>query len=128
VYRLAAIRAAHLTISLQSSQVTPAGESGAHNRLLSCVLDTRDHPLTTTTAPSPSRLIVAMEPLTITRCAVANEYLRRRKQPFCDATNRPCPEHHGQFLSVTSEMIPIMESKTEQRYGDFTVAQHFYCK
>jgi hypothetical protein len=50
---------------------------------------------------TPSRLVASMKPSTIARCAIANEYLRRRKHPFCDVTNRTRLEHHVELLSVT---------------------------
>lgn len=64
---------------------------------------------------TPYRLIAAMKPSTVARCAVANEYLRRRKQPCCDATNRGRPNHHVKLLSVTFEDVSHDGSRKEQR-------------
>ncbi|KAJ4373229.1 hypothetical protein N0V83_003522 [Neocucurbitaria cava] len=58
-----------------------------------------------------------MKPLTITRCAVANEILRRRKQMESDNTHRP-QLHHEQradLISISFEDIPAATTRREQR-------------
>ena len=50
-----------------------------------------------------SRLIAIMKPSTVACCAIANEYLRRIKQPSCDAANRTRPEHQVELFSTAIE-------------------------
>jgi len=61
-----------------------------------------------------SRLIAIMKPSTVACCAIANEYLRRRKQQFCDATNRARPEHQVQHLSTAIEQTPDKQTTEAQ--------------
>ena len=61
-----------------------------------------------------SRLITIMKPLTVARYAIANEYLRRRKQRFCDAANRTPPEHQVELSSTAIEQTPDKQTTDAQ--------------
>jgi len=61
-----------------------------------------------------SRLIAIMKPSTVARCAIVNEYLRRRKQPSCDAANRTRPEHQAELSSTAIERKPDKQTTEVQ--------------
>ena len=61
-----------------------------------------------------SRLIAIMKPSNVARCAIVNEYLRRRKQPSCDAANRTRPEHQVELLSTAIEQTPDKQTTEAQ--------------
>ncbi|CAO2652443.1 Nn.00g007260.m01.CDS01 [Neocucurbitaria sp. VM-36] len=63
-------------------------------------------------------LAAIMKPLTITRCTIANEILRRRKQMECDNTHRPHlpSEQRTDLISISFEDTPA--AKTHRKQGD----------
>lgn len=65
----------------------------------------------------PTCLAAIMKPLTITRCTIANEILRRRKQMECDNTHRPHlpSEQRTDLISVSFEDIPAAKTHRKQR-------------
>lgn len=66
---------------------------------------------------TPSALIAAMKPLTVARCAIVNELLRRKEQTIAENFTHPRPLH-TKLLTVAFEEVVADAIQTESKETD----------